>query len=388
MWKSRLIYPIILIAAFIFSQALYDAVSLLTLLVLLILPVLSIFLAVASFPLVSIKTSVSNNVLKRFDPFLMRISIRNVSPFVSPSFKVVCSVPDATGLKLERVVFVLNSPCGRKGYFDYKCFFANRGVYSVKVESVEFYDFLRLIKLKKNIKKEINVQSAPRRIELDFPISSELQNQENTNLVGTSVVIDGGDMIGVRDYQFGDNIKNVHWKLSSKSDNLVMKSFAEDIFDQAYVIADLSAYYDETTSKCLTDCVVEATLAIIKEYHKKGVRFSLLVNASKSEVVRFSINSPSDLIDAELNLSMMPMIKGTSVVDLLRCVDYNMLSGSEICIVTSNASKDMVKSIDKLFVDKNSDLKIVNISENELDGDSFSNVMTYTKDYIERQGRG
>ena len=326
MWRSRLIYLVIVIAAFIFSQALYDAVSLLTLLVLLILPILSILLAIASIPLISIKTSVSNNLLKRFDPFLMRISIRNISPFVSPSFKVVCTVPDSTGLKMEKIVFLLNSPCGRRGYFDYKCFFANRGLYCVRVESIEFYDFLRLIKLKKNIKKEINVQSAPRNIELDFPINSELQNQENTNLVGTSVVIDGGDMIGVRDYQFGDNIKNVHWKLSSKSDNLVMKSFAEDVFDQAYVIADLSAYYDEITSKSLTDCIVEATIAIIKEYQKNGVRFSLLVNSSKSEVIRFSINSPADLIDAELNLSMMPMIKGASVVDLLRCVDYNLLS--------------------------------------------------------------
>lgn len=386
MWKSRIIYPVIVIAAFIFSQALYDAVSLLTLIVLLILPVISILLALISIPLINVKTSVSNNILTRFSPFLMRITMCNSSPFVSPSFKIICSVPDATGQKIEKVVFLLNAPCGRKGYFDYRCLFANRGVYCVKVDSVEFYDFLRLIKLKRNINREVNVSVGPRRIAIDFPVNSELQNQENTTLIGTAAVLDGGDMIGVRDYVVGDNTKNIHWKLSSKSDGLIMKSFAEDIYDQAYVIADMSAcYVDDYVSKSLTDCVVETTLSIIRDYQKNGIRFSLLFNTAKSEVQRYSIASPTDLIEAEVALSMTPMLKDTSVIDLLRGVDYNLLSGCEVCIVTSNVSKDMLKGIKKQFVDKNNETRIVNISLQ----DEFTDagVITFTKDFIEKQGR-
>ena len=52
---------------------------------------------------------------------------------------------------------MLNASCGRLGYFDYKSVFANRGTYSITVNSVEFYDFLRLIKLKKNINKDVIV---------------------------------------------------------------------------------------------------------------------------------------------------------------------------------------------------------------------------------------
>lgn len=386
MWKSRLIYPVIVIAAFVFSQALYDSVSLLTFIVLLILPVISVVLSLVSYPLINVKTSVSNNILTRFDPFLMRITMCNSSPFISPSFKVVCTVPDAEGQKMEKVTFVLNSPCGRRGYFDYRCVFANRGVYCITVDSVEFYDFLRLVKLKKNINREVTVQAGPRRISIDFPVNSELQNQENTNLIGTAAVLDGGDMIGVRDYVVGDNVKNIHWKLSSKSDGIIMKSFAEDIFDQAYVIADMSGYYpEEHVSKSMTDCVVETALSVIRDYQKSGIRFSLIVNTSKSEVSRFSIASPSDLIEADVFLSMTPMVPATSVIDLLRSVDYNLLSGCEVCVITSNGSKDMIKSIRKQFVDKNSELRIVNISLEETENDA--GVITYTKDFIEKQGR-
>jgi len=209
-------------------------------------------------------------------------------------------------------------------------------------------------------------------------------NQENSNLIGTSVVLDGGDMVGVRDYVVGDNIKNIHWKLSSKSDGLIMKSFAEDIFDQAYIIADMSAYHtDEYISSSLTDCVVEATLSIIRDYQKNGIRFSLIVNTSKSEVSRFSISTPADLLEAEMYLSMSPMVRDTNVIDLLRSVDNNVLSGCEVSIITSNLSEEMYKSVKKQFVDKNSDLKIVNIALEESTVDS--RVITFTKDYIEKQ---
>ncbi len=384
MWKSRLIYLVIIIAAFVFSQALYDPVSLLTFIVLLLIPIMSIILGVISYPLMNVKISVSNNVLSRFDQFVMRIAMKNSSPFISSSFKLNCTVPDEDGKNTETVTFMLNAACGRLGYFDYKCVFANRGTYGITVDSVEFYDFLRLIKLKKNIGKEITVHVGARRIKIDFPVNSELQNQENSNLIGTSVVLDGGDMVGVRDYVVGDNIKNIHWKLSSKSDGLVMKSFAEDIFDQAYIIADMSAYHtDEYMSTSLTDCVVEATLSIIRDYQKNGIRFSLIVNTSKSEVSRFSISTPADLLEAEMYLSMSPMVRDTNVIDLLRSVDNNVLSGCEVSIITSNLSEEMYKSVKKQFVDKNSDLKIVNIALEESTVDS--GVITFTKDYIEKQ---
>ena len=163
-----------------------------------------------------------------------------------------------------------------------------------------------------------------------------------------------------------------------------MKSFAEDIFDQAYIIADMSAYHtDEYISSSLTDCVVEATLSIIRDYQKNGIRFSLIVNTSKSEVSRFSISTPADLLEAEMYLSMSPMVRDTNVIDLLRSVDNNVLSGCEVSIITSNLSEEMYKSVKKQFVDKNSDLKIVNIALEESTVDS--GVITFTKDYIEKQ---
>lgn len=387
MWKSRIIYISIIAAAFIFSQSLYDSVSFLTLIVLLAFPFLTIFLAVISFPLIKARLFCSKKEVCRFENLDLRIVIRNRSPFVSSAFRIFCSLPDKNGKTNEKICFVVNSQCGKKCYFDYHCFFANRGVYSVSIDSIEYYDFLKLIKIKKKIGCELKIVSNPARIQLPMSVSSQRQNQENSNVLGTLLVSDGGDMVGVRDYVYGDNVKNIHWKLSSKNDNLVIKSFAEDIYDQAYIIVDLSSYYSDTyIAKSMSDCVIETAIATIRSYHKNSIRFSVLINISKSEIKSFRVVSESDLFEVESFISLLPRVTGCSVSDVLNGININNVSGAEVCVITSFGSGDVVKNVKKHFVDSNTKLNIINISL--YDADSEAGVVTYTKDYIENQIKG
>lgn len=385
MYKSRLIYAAVILASFVFSQALYESVSFMTFVIALLLPVLSVTLALISYPLISVKVNTSGTRFARLMKFVMRITVRNKSPFISPSFKITCSVPDESGKKTEQVVFVFNSSFARKNSFDYDYFFANRGIYTISVDKVEYYDFLKLIKIRKSVNKKINIISEPRNIELMLPVGAEQQNQDNSNLVGTAAVVNGGDMIGVREYAFGDNLKNVHWKLSAKNDDLVVKSFAEDIYDQAYVIADMSVYYEDLyLNKSITDCVVEATLSAIRDYAKNSIRFSLIINTAKGETVRYPISTPVELFEAEKAISRSTMVDDSDILDMLKNINFGTISGCEVCIITSFRSEDVLKSIQKMFIDKKTRLQIINVSENE---QNFkTGVITYTREYIEKQG--
>lgn len=387
MWKSRCIYLSIIIAAFIFSQALYDSVSFLTLLVLLAFPIITIFLASLSFPLVKSRLFCSKKAVYRFEKFVLKIVIRNNSPFVSSTFKIYCSLPNDEGKDKEKVCFVVNSPCGQKCYFDYECFFANRGVYTLVIDKIEYYDFLKLIKIKKKIGWELKIKSNPARINLPTDVFYQRQNQENSNVIGTQVVLEGGDMVGVRDYVYGDNIKNIHWKLSSKNDNLVIKSFAEDVYDQAYVVVDMSSYHNDVyTSKSMSDCVIEAAFATMRAYLKNSIRFSVLVNLSKSDIRTYRIVSEADLFEAESFMSLLPAVSGCTVSDILSGVNINSIAGAEVCVITSFGSNEVVKNVKKFFVDSNTKLNIINISLYECE--SEPEVVTYTKDYIENQIKG
>ena len=354
--------------------------------IVIILPAISIILAIISYPLVKIKTYTSRHDICRFDNFVMRIGIINYSPFISSSFKICCSVPNDNGNKIEQVVFVLNSSVCSKEAFDYSCFFANRGIYSVSVNYVEYYDFLKLIKLKKNISSSVSITAKPREIELHLPVNYEQQKQENSTFVGTSLVQSGGDMFGIREYAPGDNIKNMHWKLSAKYDEPVTKTFAEDIYDQAVVIADMSAYFDEYKSKSMTDCVLETTLSAIRDYAANSIRFSLFVNINKNEIMHFRVSAVSDLYETEKAIQMTPMVNDSSIIDLLKNVDSNLMSGCEVCIITSFASDDVLKSIKKMFIDQINKLNVIRISEYDIP--NKDGVLSYSREFIENRKRG
>lgn len=386
MWKSRSVYAALVVVSFIFSQALYEPISFMTFLIVIILPFVSLLLALISYPLVVIKVYTSAAEIKRFDKFTVRIGVYNRSPFISPRLLIKCSLPDDEGIDIRPVVFSVNASVGNGGTFDYTRFFANRGKYTVTVDSVEFCDFLRLVKFKKSINKYAEVLSGPRNIQLLMPITAEQQQHDNSTIVGTSVVLSGGDMAGVREYAYGDNLKNVHWKLSAKSDGLIMKSFAEDIYDHALVIVDMSAYYgDLFKNRSMTDCVVEAALYVARTYARESVRFSILINTGKNDVMRIHVASPSDMHGAEKAVSAASLLENTSILDLLRTIDAETLTGSEVCIISSFGTDDVQKSIKKIFINSKNKLNIVRISETELP--EKAGEISFTRSYIENLSR-
>ena len=383
MYKSRLIYLAIIIAAFIFSQALYESVSYMTLIIVLALPVISVLLAVFSFPLLNVKIAINNNSIFRYSYFIVKISLISHSPFVSPTFKINCSMPDDEGAYMEKVTFISNMSAGRGGSIDYPRFFANRGKYCLSIDSIEYFDFLKLIKFKKKYNKAIFITVKPCDIELQLPVSSELQRQENSMISGMTPVASGGDMFAVRDYIFGDSMRNVHWKLSAKSEDIVVKTFAENIYDQAIVISDLSSYYEnEFLAKSMTDCVIEATLSAVNDYSKSSVRFSLIYNLGKDENKYLTITSPADSNNAKNSIMMSPMVKNSSVTDLLQNVDLNLISGCEVCLITSLGSDEMMKKVKAMFMDRKCGLKVIRITEHDVP--ESDGVLSYSKGYIEK----
>ncbi len=387
MLKSRLIYLGIILVSFIFSQALYEPVSFMTFVIVLVLPIMSVLLALAVYPLVNAKILVANNFVTRLDEFVIRIILKGICPFISPLVKVTCFVPDKDGLEIKKTIFAVSPSFTSKYYFDHKTTLVNRGKYTVKIVNVEYYDFLKLVKIKKKIKSDININVLPRKIKVDVPVFSKENNQENTNMIGENIVLSGGDMVGVREYVSGDNLKNVHWKLSSKSDDLILKTFAEDVCDRAYIIVDMSCYYqDVNTNRSMTDCVVEISMCAIEEYFRNSVRFSVILPESKYSVKRYPITSPIDKSNTVKEVSFSKNVNGTDIVDMLSGVDFNMISNSEVLIITSFKSSEILKDIKKIFVDKKIKLNVINIVDE--DKQDSADIVTYTRDYLENCIKG
>ena len=64
-----------------------------------------------------------------------------------------------------------------------------------------------------------------------------LPDSDSSVIVGYKAKPGGGfyDFYELRQYQSGDSLKNIHWKLSSKQDELIVREPCEPIFNKLII---------------------------------------------------------------------------------------------------------------------------------------------------------
>ncbi|MCQ2513473.1 MAG: DUF58 domain-containing protein [Ruminococcus sp.] len=123
--------------------------------------------------------------------------------------------------------------------------------------------------------------------------TSILPNIEKLDIIGYKPKIGGySDFYELRSYQSGDNIKNIHWKLSTKSDNIIVREPAQPITKKPLISIHLTKNPVENAdiigrliyvAEYMLDCGI---LCNISEF---GSSFYTAIN-SKNELSEYIIN--------------------------------------------------------------------------------------------------
>lgn len=103
--------------------------------------------------------------------------------------------------------------------------FAGTGTYRLRLKKLKVYDFTGLFYGKIKGKGEQKVQVMPRLHDIPVRLSLAVRN-----FFGESDVYDeympghdNSELFDVREYQKGDRLQNIHWKLTAKQDDLMVK---------------------------------------------------------------------------------------------------------------------------------------------------------------------
>ena len=132
------------------------------------------------------------------------------------------------------------------------------------------YDPLRIIKLTKNVKKEMQQIFLPRKIGLgDLTVVSENDRSSAPTRFFTG---DKEDFSHVREYRLGDVIQLVHWKLTAKQDELMIKQFDEITDKRAAVLCDYGFEGNETGLLLRADGIIETAIAFALSAVEAGVK--------------------------------------------------------------------------------------------------------------------
>ena len=284
---QAILYPIILFAALVYAQMDKTALSHALFVLVLLLPVGAIIqLVIAAFSIRAVVRVPEKTVEKR-KLFPIFIGVTNRGPLVFAFVEAVLQLPNgrASNAKAERVMMSLLpfSSCRIERGIE----FAYRGEYDVGVSCVYVYDLSRTLRLRIDLNATQRVFVLPRRLELLLPAA---HGEEQGEISAIRNANGYAEAIDTRAYMLGDSLKRVHWKLTSKSEDIIVRDGEESRGAHVLVMCDLEPYYSGDASEdmpvprqdaemdarlAMADAIVETALAVALRELTVGNRVTL-----------------------------------------------------------------------------------------------------------------
>lgn len=160
-----------------------------------------------------------------------------------------------------------------------------RGYYKLGQVKVTLYDPLMLNSCVIDINKEIDITVYPKVV----PVKQLMLNSQD--LYGTlksnvRTTEDRTNIVNIRPYQVGDQLKNIHWKLSAKKDALQTKEFEQTVSTKFVIVLDGSK--DVTFDMDKEEMLVSFCASLSKGALDDGMKLKLLINNDDKTVVEGS----------------------------------------------------------------------------------------------------
>ena len=192
-------------------------------------------------------------------------------PFSRVELKVL--IQDYSGNTQKRKI-VMNSEPGTIRNFAMQMSFNHYGAIDLKIERIYAYDAFLLFRFKRKADINTTIYIFPE-AGTDKTIIFEkkhFESEEEENF-GGSRGQNKGEIVQVDEYREGDDIHNIHWKLSSKSDSLMVKhyNYAEDATVHIHVDMSVEKYARYSSG----DNILSALGDIIASCRAEGTQYDI-----------------------------------------------------------------------------------------------------------------
>lgn len=264
MAKNRIIYALFSVICVTFAFAYRSNFSAIIMITVLAYPPLAAIFTAVSLKCAKVDFQSDSYIEHKDHKFSAEIKVQNrfIFPFIP--IELLCFIPDGEkGVFCERRIFATLQPLGTT-VLAVNCRHKYRGHYISEIRKIYVVDPLRIIRFSKNGNRSAQMIFLPRRFMLeDINTHSDGKTTVSKTVNKSS---EKEDFSHVRDYREGDLMQFVHWKLTAKSDELMIKEY-ESINDRkARVVCDFKSCMDKKDVLLYIDTVIETALAITNAF--------------------------------------------------------------------------------------------------------------------------
>ncbi len=344
MKQSRMLYFCLLAAALIFAYFNGGKIPYMFLYTLIMLPIISLVYTLVIYLRFKYGQELDKKFVSKGDKVNFIFSINNEDFFIYPYVKV--SFYGAKTIfenQFQVKNFSLQPFTGKNYAFELQCNY--RGNYEIGINSIELEDFFGLFRFRYNIFEPKYVTVYPRIVYLEkFPLKTDYMSEShsmlNTRDEDMSTVSD------VRKYAYGDSMKRIHWKLTAKTQEILVKKFQSTSETNTLMLVDLHENpYAPGENIVLEDKLIESVVAVLHYCLYKWIPVNLVCYSG----ALIDIHAKNHLMFNEIfeQLAKVKFSESFPIKDLLEIYTNNVLKKTNILIFTSNLDYDLYNQIYK-----------------------------------------
>lgn len=215
-----------------------------------------------------------------------------------------------------------------------------RGYYEMGSVEVVISDVFGIFSLEKTYSSRASLLVYPEAIKLSyFPINSVEQMGELP--IEDMLFQDRSRIDNLREFREGDSIKSIHWKLSAKLDDLIIKEYEKRGDAKVAIFVDnFKEHFKGDIYRSLEDKIVDIALSIVNYSISQNIPVGFYTQ-NNGNIVQLEGQAPSD---SKIFLEFLAYFKANGEIDfqnfLLANMDY-LEKDINIIIITPNLDKNM-----------------------------------------------
>lgn len=207
------------------------------------IPIIMFISALIAKKSIDVEFAVKNDTAVKKENFPIQIKITNKSIF--PIGKAEAYIEYTNLFSGETDVFNLLMPIQSRNTQNISFQLNSKycGVIRVKCNYINIYDPLRIFRFKtgKNAYTEITIM--PEGYEINGHIcSTDRENEESDVFSEYKAGDDPSEIFDLRSYNQGDKLNRIHWKLSSKKDEFIVKDYSMPVDIPCMLFLDMRVY--------------------------------------------------------------------------------------------------------------------------------------------------
>lgn len=344
MRKNRLFYAVLLIGAAVFAGVYQSKLTFVLLVTLIILPIVTLFLLIIERLALKLEVKPQALFVQKLCRFSISVTIRNrfVVPMSPVCVRGVFQDEDGSLIPDKTMIVSVMPFCKTELLFN-GCL-KYRGEYHLGVSEAALYDLLGLFRIKMKLSPSARVVAAPRRLSLDRTDALCVDELESPQTKLS--FFDSNSFSSVREYSEGETLRYVHWKLSAKQNELMVKQMEQNLGANSVILTELTGYSDDNEDNYrAADAAVEASLALTSKIIADGRSAVNLFRTDEETAEVFAVESAENFEKLYGIFSVIPITENGGISALVGKMNELSLSAETIFISAVRIDAEVLRRL-------------------------------------------